>query len=68
MRGTIRMKRLEEELERLRTELHCLVDGEPSRLLDSRVLPISRKLDLLIVELQKEKNKQQKQWKKSHLA
>jgi hypothetical protein len=54
---TLRIRRLEEELERLRNELHQSVNGEPSRLADSKVLPLSRRLDALIVELQKEKKK-----------
>ncbi|SEN44455.1 Spo0E family sporulation regulatory protein-aspartic acid phosphatase [Lihuaxuella thermophila] len=54
---TLRIKWLEEELERLRTELHKSVGGEPSRLSDSRVLPLSRRLDALIVEVQREKRR-----------
>lgn len=53
----LRIRRLEEELERLRTELHQSVNGEPSRLTDSQVLPLSRRLDALIVEVQREKRK-----------
>ncbi|MBA4494383.1 Spo0E family sporulation regulatory protein-aspartic acid phosphatase [Paenactinomyces guangxiensis] len=53
----LRIRRLEEELERLRTKLYQSVDGEPSRLADSRVLPLSRRLDALILEIQKEKEK-----------
>ncbi|WP_169818247.1 aspartyl-phosphate phosphatase Spo0E family protein [Shimazuella kribbensis] len=46
------LKRLEKELERVRKKLHQSVRGEPSRLLDPTVLPISRELDLLIVQYQ----------------
>jgi hypothetical protein len=46
------LKSLEEELERVRKKLHQSVKGEPSRLLDPTVLPISRELDLLIVRYQ----------------
>jgi hypothetical protein len=46
------LKSLEEELERVRKKLHQSVKGEPSRLLDPTVLPISRELDLLIVQYQ----------------
>jgi hypothetical protein len=46
------LKRLEEELEQVRKKLHQSVKGEPSRLLDPTVLPISRELDLLIVQYQ----------------
>lgn len=46
------LKRLEEELERVRTKLHQSVNGLPSNLLDPEVLPISRELDVLIVQYQ----------------
>jgi hypothetical protein len=49
------LNRLEKELERVRKKLHQSVKGEPSRLLDPTVLPISRELDLLIVEYQNRK-------------
>lgn len=60
MAGTLRIKRLEAELESLRSELYQIVNGNPSRLKDSRVLPISQKLDLLIIEIQREKKKMAK--------
>lgn len=60
MAGTLRIKRLEAELELLRSELYQIVNGKPSRLKDSRVLPLSQKLDLLIIEIQREKKKMAK--------
>lgn len=60
MAGTLRIKRLEDELELLRSELYQIVNGKPSRLKDLRVLPLSQKLDLLIIEIQREKKKMAK--------
>ncbi|MDQ0416894.1 Spo0E like sporulation regulatory protein [Thermoactinomyces sp. DSM 45891] len=57
MTGTLRMKRLEAEIEILRSKLHRMVNGNPAHLKDSRVLSISQKLDLLINEIQREKMK-----------
>ncbi len=54
---TLRIRCLEEELERLRSELYKSVGGEPSRLSDLRILPLSKQLDALIVEVQREKSK-----------
>jgi len=50
-------KRLEEELELLRQKLYQMVSGEPARLLDRGVLPMSEQLDVLIVQMQKELRK-----------
>ncbi|MBA4542296.1 MULTISPECIES: Spo0E family sporulation regulatory protein-aspartic acid phosphatase [Thermoactinomyces] len=50
-------KAVEEELERLRHELYQFVSGEPVRLGAAEVLPLSMKLDLLILEVQKAKKK-----------
>jgi hypothetical protein len=52
---TLRIRRLEEELELLRWRLYQSVNGVPSRLTDSQVLPLSMRLDDLIVEVQRAK-------------
>jgi hypothetical protein len=48
-----RIRRLQEEMEHLRKELYQLVNGEPERLMDARVLPLSEQLDVLILEMQR---------------
>lgn len=48
-----RIRRLQEEMERLRKELYQSVNGEPERLTDAHVLPLSEQLDVLIVEMQR---------------
>jgi hypothetical protein len=47
------LKSVEEQLERVRRKLYQSVKGEPSRLLDPSVLPISRELDQLILRYQR---------------
>ncbi|SFJ23630.1 aspartyl-phosphate phosphatase Spo0E family protein [Thermoflavimicrobium dichotomicum] len=59
MVGTLQMRRLEENLERLRAELVQSVNGEYSRLLDPHVLPLSQQLDQYIVEYYKLKDQLQ---------
>ncbi len=46
------LKSVEEQLERVRKKLYQSVAGEPSRLLDPNVLPLSRELDQLIIRYQ----------------
>ncbi|MBA4602097.1 aspartyl-phosphate phosphatase Spo0E family protein [Thermoactinomyces mirandus] len=48
-----RIRRLQKEMERLRNELYQSVNGEPERLMDAHVLPLSEQLDVLIVEMQR---------------
>lgn len=50
MEKTIRLEQLQNELERLRTELYDAVGEEPSQLKSPQVLPISQQLDVLINE------------------
>ncbi|MCS1351262.1 aspartyl-phosphate phosphatase Spo0E family protein [Mechercharimyces sp. CAU 1602] len=57
--NTARLRMLEEEMEKVRTRLYQAVAGHPARLDQAGVLPISRRLDRLIVEYQKERNKKQ---------
>lgn len=57
MAKALQRKRLEEELETLRQKLYQLVSGEPTRLTDQGVLPMSEQLDVLIVQMQKELRK-----------
>ncbi|WP_124727530.1 Spo0E family sporulation regulatory protein-aspartic acid phosphatase [Staphylospora marina] len=47
--------RSEVELEMLRRQLHEAVGHDPARLSDDSVLPLSRRLDALILEVQKRK-------------
>jgi hypothetical protein len=47
--------RLEDELEEIRQLLHEAVGGDPARLSDASVLPLSRQLDALILEVQRKK-------------
>ncbi|AUS09121.1 hypothetical protein C1X05_09825 [Laceyella sacchari] len=49
------LSHLEQEMERLRSQLHQSVEGEPSRLSAEHVLPLSKRLDTLIVAMQKAK-------------
>jgi hypothetical protein len=49
-----RLRRIEKEMERLRTKLHRSVNGEASRLSDSWILPVSQQLDQLILEYYRE--------------
>ncbi|MFC7442760.1 aspartyl-phosphate phosphatase Spo0E family protein [Laceyella putida] len=51
----VSLRHLEKEVERLRSELYQSVAGEPSRLSADHVLPLSKRLDVLIVEMQKAK-------------
>ncbi|MBD1373482.1 Spo0E family sporulation regulatory protein-aspartic acid phosphatase [Hazenella sp. IB182357] len=46
---------LEQELEKVRIELHQYVDGHSALLSDPDLLPLSRKLDKLIYEVQQAK-------------
>lgn len=46
------LKSIEKQLEIVRKKLYQSVKGEPSRLLDPSVLPISRELDQLIIRYQ----------------
>jgi hypothetical protein len=57
MAETLQIRMLEEEMERLRLELYQSVNGEPTRLGAAEVLPLSMKLDLLILEMQRAKRK-----------
>lgn len=57
MAKALQRKRLEEELEMLRQKLYQLVRGEPTRLTEQGVLPMSEQLDVLIVQMQKELRK-----------
>ncbi|BCU82045.1 hypothetical protein JIR001_18280 [Polycladomyces abyssicola] len=52
-----RLTVLEQEMERLRGELYQ-TDTDPRHLSEATLLPISKKLDALIVEYYKEKKKQ----------
>lgn len=58
MEKTIRLKQLENELERLRVKLYQAVGETPSQLNHPQVLPISQQLDLVIVEFLKEQERQ----------
>lgn len=49
------LRHLEKEVERLRSELYQSVAGQPERLSSELVLPLSKRLDVLIVEMQKAK-------------
>lgn len=46
------LKIVEKQLEQVRKKLYQSVAGEPSRMLDPNVLPISQELDRLIVRYQ----------------
>lgn len=51
------LKELEAKVERLRAELLAKVGGDESKLSDSSILPLSKKLDSLIIDYMKAKNK-----------
>lgn len=56
MDKSFHMQWLEQEMERLRTELYHSVDGEEDRLTHRQVVPLSQELDLLIVKITKLQN------------
>lgn len=53
-----RLTVLEQEMERLRGELHQTANTDPRHWSQATLLPISKQLDALIVEYYKEKKKQ----------
>ncbi|WP_169713505.1 aspartyl-phosphate phosphatase Spo0E family protein [Paludifilum halophilum] len=55
--SSTRIKRLEQEVEHLRTALYQAVAGSETRLSHSAVLPISQKLDDLINQYYEEEKK-----------
>lgn len=53
-----RLQRMEKEMENLRKQLHQVVNGQRKNLSDQQVvLPMSKKLDVLIIEYLKELKK-----------
>lgn len=52
-----RLKALESEVEQLRMDLYKAVKGKRTRLASTNVLPVSKRLDALIIEYHKEKLK-----------
>lgn len=56
--GPTRLAVLEREMERLRSEMYQTADADLTHLSQSTLLPISKRLDALIIEYYKEKKKQ----------